>query len=356
MAGYGDPGFLVVFRAGLGGGFLRSIGGHGWNAITIGVKAANAIAVAALLGACTRGPVSALDPHGQAAAEIAWITWVMMIGGLLVVAIMSLLGLHAVFRRRARPLALGATQIVVWGGVAIPLTVLVLLLTYGVRTGYSMLPVGGDPLIVRVTAHQWWWQFEYRSPGGGAVFTANEFHLPAGRPVDVYIQSADVIHSFWVPTLGGKLDAVPGHTNVLRLRATAGGSVLRGQCSEFCGAQHARMAFDVQVHEAADFDAWLAGLAGLDRSGAGDRRGRQAFERHCALCHSVSTAEDRVGPNLANLPDRRWLGAGTLVNDADGLRRWIKRHQEIKPGNLMPSHAHLDDETVEAVARYLEAR
>lgn len=308
-----------------------------------------------LLSACGHGSVSALNPHGEAAAEIAWIAWVMMIGTLLLVAIMSLLGLHAVFRRPARPLALGATRIIVWGGVVIPLAVLMLLLTYGVRTGYSMLPLGGDPLTVRVTAHQWWWRFEYPSPDGGVVFTANELHLPAGRPVDVYLQSADVIHSFWVPALGGKLDAVPGHTNVLRLRATAAG-VFRGQCAEFCGAQHARMAFDVQVHEAADFDAWLAGLAGLDRGAAGELRGRQAFEHHCAVCHSVNTAEDRLGPNLANLPHRSWLGAGSLVNDGPGLRQWIRHHQEVKPGNLMPPHDHLDTETIEAIARYLEAR
>lgn len=307
-----------------------------------------------LLAGCVDGPQSALAPAGEAAADIAWITWIMIAGTLILMLVMSLLGLHAVYRNPEQPVRLSGRSIILWGGLLVPVGVLLVLLVYGVRTGDAMLPVGGEPVDIRVTGHQWWWQFEYTGPDGQTIYTANELHLPAGRPVDIHVASADVIHAFWVPNLGGKVDAIPGRTNTIRLRPTSTG-VFRGQCAEFCGAQHAHMAFHVEVHEEEAFDEFLLQLASLDRTGAGDGAGQAIFEQQCAVCHSRTTAEDREGPNLTTLSTRPWLGAGTIENTDEGLRMWIPRHQEIKPGNLMPDHGDLDDEEVEALARYLEA-
>jgi len=298
--------------------------------------------------------MSTLNPAGQAAADIAWIGLVMMAGTGILVLIMSLFWLHAMYRRNAGRSALSGRNIIILGGLVLPIAVTTALLIYGVRSGHSMLPIGEPDFEIRVTGHQWWWQFEYTGPNGAPLHTANELHLPVGQTIDIHITGADVIHAFWVPVLAGKLDAIPGHINTLRLQPTRVGT-FRGQCAEFCGAQHARMAFEVHVHEPADFEAFITGLEALDRYDAGDQAGRVAFQTHCAACHSLSTAYDLEGPNLATLPDRISLGAGTVTNTRENLRRWIPDHQQLKPGNLMPDHADLDEHTVEALARLLES-
>ncbi len=297
--------------------------------------------------------MSALAPAGEAASEIARITWIMIAATLLLMVVMSALGLHAVYRRSDGPVGPSPLAVILAGGVIVPTVVLLALLIFGVRSGDGMLPVGEAAVEVRVTAHQWWWQFEYRDAEGQSIFTANELHLPVGEAVDIVVESEDVIHSFWVPALGGKIDAIPGRANRIRLRPTETGQ-FRGQCAEFCGAQHARMAFDVQVHAVDDFHDLIADMGGLDRSNAGPTAGREAFEQHCMECHSRYTARDHEGPNLARLPERRWLGAGTVSNTSGNLREWIAGHQALKPGNRMPDHSALDDDTVEALARYLE--
>ncbi|MFU8830943.1 MAG: cytochrome c oxidase subunit II [Wenzhouxiangella sp.] len=307
-----------------------------------------------MLSGCNGSMMSTLDPAGQAATDIAWISLVMMVGTGFFVLMMTVFWLHAVYRRGSGQTALSGRTIIILGGLVLPLVVVTALLVYGVRSGHSMLPIGEPDVRIRVTGHQWWWQFEYAGPDGTVFHTANELHLPVGQTIDLAITGADVIHAFWVPVLGGKLDAIPGHVNTLRLQPTRVGT-FRGQCAEFCGAQHARMAFEVHVHEPADFDVFIDGLAGLTRYEAGEPAGRAAFQTHCADCHSLSTAYDLVGPNLATLPRRSALGAGTLPNTPESLRRWISHHQQIKPGNLMPDHAELDEKTVEVLAQLLES-
>ncbi len=201
--------------------------------------------------------MSTLAPAGQAATDIAWITWVMLAGAVLLMALMSALWLHASHPARAEPLRWSDQRILIGGGLILPLSVIVLLLIYGVRSGQSMLPVDAPDLQVRAIGHQWWWQFEYTGPDGRVVRLANELHLPVDVRVDVLIESVDVIHSFWVPALGGKLDAIPGRTNTLRLMPTRPGRY-QGQCAEFCGAGHAHMRFEVTVHEAGAYANWLA--------------------------------------------------------------------------------------------------
>jgi cytochrome c oxidase subunit II len=215
-----------------------------------------AIGPALLLAGCD-GSMSTLDPAGQAATELAWISWLMIVGTLVLMVMMSALWLHAVYRHRDRPVKLGSTTALVGGGLALPLLVITLLLVYGVRSGQSMLPVGPADLEIKVTAHQWFWAFEYETADGQTVTLIDQLHLPKGQRIDFAIETADVIHSFWIPALGGKIDAIPGRINRLRLEPTRTGH-FGGQCAEFCGARHAHMQFEVTIHELEEFKRWLA--------------------------------------------------------------------------------------------------
>ena len=225
------------------------------------------ITLSGVMSVCTLtgcgGAASTLDPAGQGAADVAWIAWVMLAGTVLLMVVMSALWLHASHSGRAEPLGWSEKRILIGGGLVLPLAVIVLLLIFGVRTGQSMWPAGTPDLQVRAIGYQWWWQFEYSGPNGQMVQVRDELHLPVGARVDVLVESADVIHSFWVPSLGGKLDAIPGRTNTLRLLPTRTGR-FAGQCAEFCGARHAQMRFEVTVHEADGFASWLAGAAASD--------------------------------------------------------------------------------------------
>lgn len=229
------------------------------------LRAAVVGGMGAAQAACS-GPQSALDPRGPAAAAIAETWWVMAIGATLVLALVMGLLLYTLLRR-PREAAPGFVRwMVPVGGLAFPTVVLAALLVYGTRVGEHSRPIAGDgTLRIEVVGHQWWWEAVYPAVGDSApVRTVNQVHIPAGRPVDLALTSSDVIHSFWVPSLAGKLDAIPGRTNVLRLSADAPG-VYRGQCAEFCGLHHSRMAFRVIAHAPADYEAWLR--TGADGSG-----------------------------------------------------------------------------------------
>jgi cytochrome c oxidase subunit II len=214
-------------------------------------------AMAALTLTACGGEMSTLNPAGQAAADIAWISVVMFIGMLVLMALMSGLWLHAVYRRPEKTPPTSSNAALIGGGLALPLIVITLLLVYGVRSGQSMLPIGSADLEIQVTAHQWFWEFEYETPNGQTILLIDELHLPKDRRIDFHITTADVIHGFWIPALGGKIDAIPGRVNTLRLVPTRAGD-FGGQCAEFCGARHAHMRFEVVVHEPADFERWLA--------------------------------------------------------------------------------------------------
>lgn len=211
---------------------------------------------------------------------------------------------------------------------------------------------------MRVTGHQWWWRVQYRDPAtGGWIETANELRLPVDRPARIELQAADVIHSFWIPNLSGKLDMIPGRTNLLYVTPTRTGS-FRGQCGEFCGLQHAQMALAVQVQPRAAFDAWRAaqGRSAAAPSGALEQTGRAVFERaSCGLCHTVrgTSAAGRAGPDLTHVGSREALAAGALPAGRGPLAGWIAQPQAVKPGTLMPPGGLPPDET-NAVAAYLE--
>jgi cytochrome c oxidase subunit 2 len=212
-------------------------------------------------------------------------------------------------------------------------------------------------LEVRVTGHQWWWRVEYRDPvGNGWIETANELHLPQGRTARVLLGSADVIHSFWVPNVGGKMDMVPGRINQVALTPRRLGW-FRGQCAEFCGAQHAHMAFDVYVETPDRFAAWLAGqrrnaAAVADPSLA---RGMAIVTQGpCAACHRLrgTPAGGRAGPDLTHLASRRALAAGTLPMTRGAIQGWIVQPKAVKPGTMMPA-IPLSAADADAVSRYL---
>ena len=206
------------------------------------------------------GPYSTLDPAGPSASSAAALWWGMFAFFTLVMLFVIGLWLYAMYRDPGSPGEQETrrlnTRLIVGGGLALPLVSIVVLLAFGIPAGHKMLPwppEEGPAVRIDVRGHQWWWETSY--PGTG-IRLVDEVHMPAGVPVDVHLSSSDVIHSFWVPRLAGKLDAIPGHENVLRLLADAPG-IYRGQCAEFCGLGHAHMQFTVHVHTPEDFEAWL---------------------------------------------------------------------------------------------------
>lgn len=301
--------------------------------------------------------VGVLQAAGEVARAIAHLGWVLILGGFLIFTGVMLLLAWA--WRRPGPVR---TRVwIVGGGLLFPGVVLAALYAWTLQLGSPWKPVPPpDALVVGVRGHMWWWDVSYRDPATGAeIRTANELRIPLGRPVYVALSSADVIHSFWVPQLAGKLDMVPGRMQHLLLSADRAGTY-RGQCAEFCGEQHARMALQVVALEPAAFEAWLAAQARPATAPATPRQelGRQAFLAHrCDACHAVRGvgAESRLAPDLTHVGSRLELAAGTLPNTPENRRQWIAHVQELKKGARMPSYDRLDAATLDAMADWLGA-
>ena len=296
-----------------------------------------------------------LQTAGPAAQGIATISWAMFAGGGLIFAGVMLL-LAAALRRKGT-----AIRPLVWlvgGGVLFPGVVLAALYAWSLPLSPVWKPVPpAGALVVSVTGHMWWWEARYRDAAGAEVVTANEIRIPTGRPVYMALGSHDVIHSFWVPALAGKMDMVPGRLQHLLLSADTPG-VYRGQCAEFCGEQHALMALHVVAQAPAAFDAWLAAQARPAAAPVTARQaaGRDAFlAQRCDACHSVRGvgAQSRLGPDLTHVGSRLHLGAGTLTNTPEARAKWIAHIQQIKPGARMPSYDRLDTPTLAALADWL---
>jgi len=222
----------------------------------------------------------------------------------------------------------------------------------------SPIPPGGRPLTVEVTGHQWWWEFRYLDTiPSNWLSTSNELHIPVGRPVQVVLQSNDVIHSFWIPELHGKQDLIPGHKNTTWLRADKPG-VWKARCAEFCGIQHAKMAFDVVAESPAQFAQWYVRqlASALPPTDSSAKHGYDVFvQRTCIMCHSINGTEagSNVGPELTHIASRPSLAAGSLPNTRVNLTRWILNPQLIKPGVRMPPNA-LSPADMTALLDYLE--
>lgn len=314
--------------------------------------------VACVLTACS-GPQSALSPAGRGAEIVADLLGWMAAGAALVWLVVVGLAVYAIRGHPDDPLdERTARLLIIGGGAVFPSVVLCALLAYGLSRMPDLLaPPPGDVLHVAVSGEEWWWRFRYEAPGDEPVESANELRLPAGEPVLFTVSSPDVIHSFWVPSLGGKIDLIPGRTNRLTLEPTRTGE-FRGVCAEYCGHAHALMAFDVVVMEPAEFRAWLAEEAApaVDPDVALERRGADLFlSNGCGACHTIrgTPAQGLVGPDLTHLASRATLAAGTLPNTPEALRRWIARPDEVKPGVHMPGFHMLDDGVLDAITAYL---
>jgi cytochrome c oxidase subunit 2 len=319
-----------------------------------------------LLAGCS-GVQSALDPKGPAAGELAWLIWFFTALCGAVWALVMIVLAVAFWRPgpgRTEPLALNpgsertARRLVV-AAVGLTAVVLVALTVLSFFANRTLADIGAQAsLTIDVTGHQWWWEVRYQDPRPSRILTsANEIHVPVGEPVQLVLSSTDVIHSFWVPSLAGKLDLIPGRENVLRFVAAEPG-IYRGQCAEFCGAQHAHMGIVIVAQPRAAFAAWReAQLAPAAEPAPGEpTRGRDVFlGRACMMCHQIrgTGAGGRVGPDLTHLASRLTLAGATLDMSRGNLAAWIADPQGIKPGAHMPV-VGLEGEELGAVVAYLE--
>jgi cytochrome c oxidase subunit 2 len=313
---------------------------------------AGAAAAVLVLGACSDRSPSALSPKGPASERIAEVWWLML--ALAVAVYLVVGGLIVVASRRRRPLNENAF---IWvGGIVVPTAILLVLAVVTVSSTAELTRADDGPLRIEVEGYKWWWEVRY--PEAGFV-TANEVRVPVGRPVEIDLTSADVIHSFWVPELAGKVDLVPGQRNVLRLTADEAGEY-RGQCAEYCGLQHARMAFLVIADPAPVFDDWVERhqRPPPEPPPGPATEGEEVFvSSSCAGCHTVrgTSARGQAGPDLSDFASRRTIGAVTVENNRGNLGGWIVNAQSLKPGNLMPP-VSLEPDELQALIAYLESR
>jgi cytochrome c oxidase subunit II len=342
-----------------------------------------------LAGCATEGlPQSAMDPAGPIArTENNLWNYVFPIAVAVFVLVQGLI-LFAVFRYRDRggddipKQVAGNTRLeVFWTIIPAVILVGIAIPTVGTIFALSSEP-GDDALDVRVVGKQYWWEFEYSGDEGQGVVTANELHIPTGRPVYLHMQSlsptqpdpgmearpelgdpvsAGVVHSFWVPRLAGKQDVVPGHTRRMTIEADEPG-IYPGQCAEFCGLSHARMRFEVIAHDPAEFEGWLASQPAEAAQDQLAQEGEVLFEeRTCVACHVINGYEEstgtaanvRIGPNLTHFASRRKFAGGVFeVRDEARLRAWLANPQAVKSGAQMPNLG-LSEADIDALTAYL---
>jgi cytochrome c oxidase subunit II len=321
----------------------------------IPVRASAQLVVLALLGACG-GRQSVLDPSGSDARTLADLAWVMFGGALLLWLLVAALFIYVtrvnpfeMSRRRAEALIIG-------GGILFPVILLGALLFYSLPL-MSPQRDHDEGMRVHVTAEQWWWRVAYELPDGSRVIAANELRLPVGRRTGLVLNADKVIHSFWVPALGGKVDMIPGRETYLSFDPEEPG-VYRGQCAEFCGASHALMAFETVVMTADDFAVWLDAEArdAVAPATPEETRGADIFAREgCGACHAVrgTDAAGQVGPDLTHVGSRTSLGAGIMGTGQADFANWIAHTGDIKPEVAMPSYDYLPETDLAELAAYL---
>lgn len=320
------------------------------------MKRTMVVLLSALAPAGCSGMQSALDPEGPSAVALKdLIVAVSVVCALVWLAVMVVLAL-ALLRRSGEETSDRRLSAPVKLAVAATVVIISALTLLSFYTTRALGPAQHADITIRVRAQQWWWQFIYED-GARSFQTANEIHIPVGKTVRVLLESPDVIHSFWVPSLAGKLDVIPGRENVLTFRADRPG-VYRGQCAEFCGLQHSHMAFLVLAEDAGSFRRWAA----TQRSDAvepGDFQalaGKSVFlARQCAACHTIrgTPAAGTTGPDLTHVGSRRTIGAGLLETTRGSLAAWIADPQTLKPGNNMPL-VPLSAEELQQVSAYME--
>jgi cytochrome c oxidase subunit II len=320
--------------------------------------------------ACS-GFQSVLDPKGPRAEAVSKLHWTLV--GVATVVYVIVIGflIYALWHASHRPLPVedhphretrdqaDTMKRGVIIAVAITVIVMISFVFASVSTGSTLARLGGTkPLRIDVVGHQWWWEVKYDDPDPHNQFeTANEIHVPVGRPVLIKMTSQDVIHSFWAPNLAGKKDLIPGHETITWFRADSAG-IYRGQCAEFCGHQHAKMAFFIVAEPRLKFESWVQQQRGEAQKPTDSlqQTGERVFlTGPCSMCHTVSGtgAASNFGPNLTHVASRLTIGAGTLPNSTGNLAGWILDPQSIKPGVKMPP-TKLDPQSLQALLAYLE--
>ncbi len=316
------------------------------------------------------GNQAALNSKGLQAARIERLWWLMFSVILAVYVIVLAWVGRAIMRSRTslpqheippqvNPAADRRMTIVVASALGITVVLLFVMLTASVLTGHAISGLTSkNPVTISIIGHQWWWEVRYEATQADqTVVTANEIHIPVGQPVVIKTSSVDVIHSFWAPNLHGKRDLIPGYQNALWIQADQEGTY-RGQCAEFCGHQHAHMAFFVIAEPLDKFSAWLAHQVSTPQPPANPvaKEGEQVFLSHtCIMCHTIrgNGSGGKFGPDLTHLASRMTIAAGTLPNNRGNLAGWIIDSQSIKPGNKMPPNP-LKSDDLNALLAYLE--
>lgn len=325
--------------------------------------------------ACAAAPISppyqpsALNPQGAGAARIAELWWVMLaLGTAIFILVVGLLFAALLRRRRGTSDTIPDSssndtgrEWPIWGGIVLPLIIIGIVFGYSIYTLAAIENPQEPPAVkINVVGRRWWWEVKYPEQG---ITTANEIHIPVGVPVQVQLQSADVIHSLWIPELHGKMDLIPTRINNITLRADKVG-VYRGECAEFCGLQHAHMGFMVVVESKEDFDQWLS-IQGQPVATPTDEtalHGQQVFmSEGCVFCHTVRGLDDKeidrssvdLGPDLTHLNSRLTIAGASLTQNRGNLAGWIVDAQHVKPGSLMPN-MYLNSEDLQNLLVYLE--
>ena len=325
----------------------------------------------------TEGIQNAINPAGPQADNIAWLWWLMFVVCAAVFVLVMIALLLSIKNRTREPQFAAAPILephpeqerrrrnVVVTAVVITALILFVFLIASFSAGRSMSesmsedPASKNGLTIDVTGFQWWWEFRYPDVDASNIFTtANEVHIPVGVPVTLNLRANDVIHSFWVPNLAGKKDLIPGKANTIWLQANKPG-VYRGQCAEYCGLQHAHMAFWVVAESQEQFNAWRQNQTQTSVTPTTDsqRRGQQVFlSSTCVMCHTINgtPAGSNIGPNLTHVASRNTIGAATLSNTRDHLYQWVKDSQSVKPGNRMPQH-NFAEADFQALLDYLQS-
>jgi cytochrome c oxidase subunit II len=352
-----------------------------WRWLALGALVLPALTLAACVEHVEQDPADGgtrpqdfiFEPIGRYAVEVDRLWWpVFWIAVGVFVLVMGLL-LYAILRYRERPdedppelpkQIHGNPRLeAIW--TVIPAVILAVVAVPTVRTIFLLAEEPEDAFIIEVTAHQFWWEFEY--PGIDGLVTANEMVMPTGTEVVLRMESTDVIHSFWVPKLTGKQDVVPGHTNTLRLHTDEEGEYL-GQCAEFCGLSHANMRMRVLAVSPDEFEAWAAQQSQPQEHPLGDtERGQEVFAELCVECHQVRGHPDdgaRRAPDLTYFADRGWFAGAIfrndILDDAEAVREWIRdapgkkpMESDRRPFTGMPTFAGLPDEDIDALVDYL---
>lgn len=329
------------------------------------------VAIAALLlflPGC-RVAQSMVDTNGPAANTISELIWTIFLGFSAVAVIMWILIAWMALRRRNgtiephAPLDSAGGHYWIWiGGFAIPFVILAAVFIAGVQA-MSRFPVHDGsvlpPADIQIVGHQWWWEVHYlNGPENQQFTTANEIHIPVGKTVDINLTSQDVIHSFWVPRLNGKFDLIPGQNNRIRIEASAPGEY-RGQCAEFCGAQHAHMIILVVAQPEKEYNEWRmhqlqpAALPVTPQQTSGQAL---FLAKPCALCHEIAgtDAHGQVAPNLTHIASRHGIAANSLRNDTANLAAWVTHAQSLKPGAEMPNVTQFSGQELQDLVAYLQ--